>query len=38
MSERGETDSRIIGSSGKFPATDVRRNIVNHQTKVNDGL
>ncbi|GFW33485.1 transposable element Tcb2 transposase [Trichonephila clavipes] len=32
MSERGETDSRSIGSSDKFRATAVRRNVVNHQT------
>ncbi|GFU29820.1 transposable element Tcb2 transposase [Trichonephila clavipes] len=33
MSERGETDSRSIGSSDKFHATVVRRNVVNHQTR-----
>ncbi|GFT70694.1 hypothetical protein TNCV_4627111 [Trichonephila clavipes] len=33
MSERGETDSRSIGSSDKFRATAVRRNVVNHQTR-----
>ncbi|GFY25073.1 transposable element Tcb2 transposase [Trichonephila clavipes] len=33
MSERGETDSRSIGSSEKFRATAVRRNVVNHQTR-----
>ncbi|GFU62382.1 transposable element Tcb2 transposase [Trichonephila clavipes] len=33
MSERGETDSRSIGSSDKFRATVVRRNVVNHQTR-----
>ncbi|GFX22094.1 transposable element Tcb2 transposase [Trichonephila clavipes] len=32
MSECRETDSRSIGSSDKFRATDVRRNVVNHQT------
>ncbi|GFV10575.1 paired domain-containing protein [Trichonephila clavipes] len=34
MSERGETDSRSIGSSDKFRATAVRRNVVNHQTRL----
>ncbi|GFV25732.1 transposable element Tcb2 transposase [Trichonephila clavipes] len=34
MSERGETDSRSIGSSDKFRATVVRRNVVNHQTRL----
>ncbi|GFT92565.1 hypothetical protein TNCV_1480601 [Trichonephila clavipes] len=33
MSERGETDSRSIGSSDKFRDTAVRRNVVNHQTR-----
>ncbi|GFV15662.1 transposable element Tcb2 transposase [Trichonephila clavipes] len=33
MSERGATDSRIIGGSDKFRATAVRRNVVNHQTR-----
>ncbi|GFY25265.1 transposable element Tcb2 transposase [Trichonephila clavipes] len=33
MSERGETDSRSIGSSDKFRATAVQRNIVNHPTR-----
>ncbi|GFX93799.1 transposable element Tcb1 transposase [Trichonephila clavipes] len=33
MSERGETDSRSIGSLDKFRATAVRRNVVNHQTR-----
>ncbi|GFY13708.1 hypothetical protein TNCV_4960781 [Trichonephila clavipes] len=33
MSERGETDSRSIGSSDKFHATVVQRNIVNHQIR-----
>ncbi|GFX03728.1 transposable element Tcb2 transposase [Trichonephila clavipes] len=33
MSERGETDSRSIGSSDKFRTTAVRRNVVNHQTR-----
>ncbi|GFV06148.1 hypothetical protein TNCV_650041 [Trichonephila clavipes] len=33
MSERGETDSHSIGSSDKFRATAVRRNVVNHQTR-----
>ncbi|GFS70059.1 transposable element Tcb2 transposase [Trichonephila clavipes] len=33
MSERGETDSHNIGSSDKFRATAVRRNVVNHQTR-----
>ncbi|GFY31241.1 transposable element Tcb2 transposase [Trichonephila clavipes] len=33
MSERGETDSRSTGSSDKFRATAVRRNVVNHQTR-----
>ncbi|GFY35344.1 protein Wnt-11 [Trichonephila clavipes] len=33
MSERGETDSRSIGSSEKFHATAVRRNVVNHQIR-----
>ncbi|GFT88801.1 transposable element Tcb2 transposase [Trichonephila clavipes] len=28
-----ETDSRSIGSSDKFRATTVRRNVVNHQTR-----
>ncbi|GFV89816.1 transposable element Tcb2 transposase [Trichonephila clavipes] len=32
MSERGETDSRSIGSSDNFRTTAVRRNVVNHQT------
>ncbi|GFU51814.1 transposable element Tc3 transposase [Trichonephila clavipes] len=36
MSERGETDSRSIGSSDKFRATAVRRNVVNHQTSVSN--
>ncbi|GFW83115.1 transposable element Tcb2 transposase [Trichonephila clavipes] len=34
MSERGENDSREIGSSDKFLATAVRRNAVNHQTRL----
>ncbi|GFY09015.1 paired domain-containing protein [Trichonephila clavipes] len=34
MSERGETDSRSIGCSDKFRATAVRRNVVNHQTRL----
>ncbi|GFW86041.1 transposable element Tc3 transposase [Trichonephila clavipes] len=34
MSERGETDSHSIGSSDKFRATAVRRNVVHHQTSV----
>ncbi|GFV76901.1 transposable element Tcb2 transposase [Trichonephila clavipes] len=33
MSERGETDSRSIGSSDKFRTTAVRRSVVNHQTR-----
>ncbi|GFS47959.1 transposable element Tcb2 transposase [Trichonephila clavipes] len=33
MSERGETDSRSVGSSDKFRASAVRRNVVNHQTR-----
>ncbi|GFY36619.1 transposable element Tcb2 transposase [Trichonephila clavipes] len=33
MLERGETDSRSIGSSDKFRATVVRRNVVNYQTR-----
>ncbi|GFW70695.1 transposable element Tcb2 transposase [Trichonephila clavipes] len=33
MSERGKSDSRSIGSSNKFHATAVRRNVVNHQTR-----
>ncbi|GFY23185.1 transposable element Tcb2 transposase [Trichonephila clavipes] len=33
MSKRGETDSHSIGSSDKFHATAVRRNVVNHQTR-----
>ncbi|GFV54904.1 hypothetical protein TNCV_3026471 [Trichonephila clavipes] len=33
MSERGETDSRSIGSSDKFRATAVRRNVVDHKTR-----
>ncbi|GFW02315.1 hypothetical protein TNCV_1732301 [Trichonephila clavipes] len=33
MSERGETDLRSIGSSDKYHATDVRRNVVTHQTR-----
>ncbi|GFY12636.1 transposable element Tcb2 transposase [Trichonephila clavipes] len=33
MSERGETDSRCIGSSDKFRATAGRRNVVNHRTR-----
>ncbi|GFV19073.1 transposable element Tcb2 transposase [Trichonephila clavipes] len=37
MSERGETDSRSIGSSDKFRATAVRRNVVKPSNKVNDG-
>ncbi|GFT80684.1 paired domain-containing protein [Trichonephila clavipes] len=34
MSKLGETDSRSIGSSDMFRATDVRRNVVNHQTRL----
>ncbi|GFV07351.1 transposable element Tcb2 transposase [Trichonephila clavipes] len=33
MSERGEIYSPNIGSSDKFRATAVRRNVVNHQTR-----
>ncbi|GFX10953.1 transposable element Tc1 transposase [Trichonephila clavipes] len=33
MLELGETDSRSIGSSYKFHATDVRKNVVYHQTR-----
>ncbi|GFU35946.1 hypothetical protein TNCV_4030391 [Trichonephila clavipes] len=33
MSERGEFDSRSMGSSDKFRATALRRNVVNHQTR-----
>ncbi|GFT69609.1 transposable element Tcb2 transposase [Trichonephila clavipes] len=33
MSERGETDSRSIGSSDKFHATAVRMSVVNQQTR-----
>ncbi|GFX64178.1 hypothetical protein TNCV_1507951 [Trichonephila clavipes] len=36
MSERGETDSRSIGSTDKFLSTAVRRNVVNHQTRHKD--
>ncbi|GFT73283.1 integrase catalytic domain-containing protein [Trichonephila clavipes] len=32
--ERGENDSRSIGSSDKFRATAVRRNVLNHQTRL----
>ncbi|GFT92542.1 hypothetical protein TNCV_1480471 [Trichonephila clavipes] len=32
MSESGETNSRSIGSSDKFRASPVRRNVVNQQT------
>ncbi|GFV08987.1 transposable element Tcb2 transposase [Trichonephila clavipes] len=34
MSKLGETDSRNIGSSDMFRATAVRRNVVNHQTRL----